>query len=157
MFGEAIEQEALKWDLDVRLVAAVIAVESKGQPHARRYEHGFFVRYIEGKTNKQLRGHFPTDLSRDTELYERSCSWGLMQLMGQVAREMGYTGDMVDLMFRPEVNIAFGCAKLGKLVKKHKFKLRPALLEWNGGGNSEYPDKVLEAVDSDLAKQILEK
>ncbi|MGA7913605.1 MAG: transglycosylase SLT domain-containing protein, partial [Candidatus Acidiferrales bacterium] len=66
--------------VDETLVCAVIEQESAWDTHAMRYEPGFRAHYVA-----------PLRLP-PTEEIARSISWGLMQVMGQVAREHGFTG-----------------------------------------------------------------
>ncbi len=92
--------------LDPALVCAVVEQESGWNPWAVRYEPLFFSRYVASLyTNNKVSA---------TEAYARGFSWGLMQVMGQVAREAGMAGDTTR-----------------------------ALLAWNGGGNSAYAAQVL--------------
>ena len=68
--------------LDPALVCAVVEQESAWNPWAMRYEPLFFSKYVAGLyTNNKISA---------TEAYARGFSWGLMQVMGQVAREAGF-------------------------------------------------------------------
>ena len=69
---------AARYGLDPALVCALIEQESAWDAHAIRYEPGFRSRYVA-----------PLALPA-TEEVARSISWGLMQVMGQVAREHGF-------------------------------------------------------------------
>jgi len=68
--------------LDPALVCAVVEQESAWNPWAIRYEPGFLARYVAPI--------FTAGKISATEAYARSFSWGLMQVMGQVAREHGF-------------------------------------------------------------------
>ncbi len=68
--------------LDPALVCAVVEQESAWNPWAIRYEPGFLARYVAPL--------FTAGKISATEAYARSFSWGLMQIMGQVAREHGF-------------------------------------------------------------------
>src|ERR1700735_1296507 len=70
---------AAQHSLDPALVCAIVEQESAWDPHAIRYEPAFRTRYVA-----------PLGLA-PTEEVARSMSWGLMQVMGQVAREHGFT------------------------------------------------------------------
>jgi len=64
--------------LDPALVCAVVEQESVWNPWAIRYEPLFFSKYVAPLyTNNKIAA---------TEAYSRGFSWGLMQVMGQVAR-----------------------------------------------------------------------
>jgi len=52
-----------------------------------------------------------------TERIAQQCSWGLMQIMGTVARERGFEGDLPNLC-QPEVGLEFGCRHLVYLTKR---------------------------------------
>jgi len=71
--------------LDPALVCAVIEQESAWNPWAVRYEPGFLSRYVAPL--------YTAGKLSATETYTRSMSWGLMQVMGQVAREFGFAAD----------------------------------------------------------------
>lgn len=121
-------------DLDPALVCAIIEQESEFNPWAIRFEPGFLNRYV-----------LPLNLPNITEAEARSFSWGLMQLMGQSARELGYGGPLAQLC-EPETNIFWGCQLFRKKLAKANKDVRQALLAWNGGGNAYYPDQVLGRV-----------
>ena len=137
-------------NLEYSLVAAVIEQESNWHPWALRYEPAFYLRYI-----------VPLKLS-PTEGHSRSFSWGLMQVMGQVARELGYNGDFPRLC-EPSVGLEWGCLHLAKKIKAHSGNLVESLLAWNGGANLSYPDEVMARMvrypaqvisDADLSTQV---
>ena len=88
---------ALQHFLDPALVCAVVEQESAWDAHAIRYEPAFRTRYV------ALLGLPPT------EEIARSISWGLMQVMGQVAREHGFTGQFLSALCEPAAGIAIGC------------------------------------------------
>lgn len=74
---------AVAHNLPPALVCAVAEWESGGwQPFAMRYEPAFERRYDPVDATKQ-----------PTEHYARAVSWGLMQVMGETARELGFTGN----------------------------------------------------------------
>jgi soluble lytic murein transglycosylase-like protein len=122
---------AAEQGLDPALVAAVIEQESGWNPWAVRYEPGFYRRYVQAMT-----------LS-DTEETMRSTSFGLMQCMGQVARELGFKGKYLTELCDPDINLRIGCKHLKNKLDRAHGDLRKALLAWNGGGNPHYPDEVL--------------
>ena len=72
---------AAPW-FDPALVCAIVEQESSWNTWAMRYEPAFFAKYVAGLyTNNKITA---------SEAYARGFSWGLMQVMGQVAREMGF-------------------------------------------------------------------
>src|SRR6266852_540219 len=90
--------------LDPALVCAVIEQESAWNPWAMRYEPLFFAKYVAPLyTNNQISA---------SEAYARGFSWGLMQVMGQVARENGFTAEFLSALCEPRQGIALGCVVL---------------------------------------------
>lgn len=137
---------AIKYGLDPALVCGICEQEcgdrkpdpSTGREQwntwAFRNEPGYDSKYI-----KPLH-------KAATEEVARSCSWGVTQLMGESARELGYTGYIPEL-FDPSVGLDWGCRWF-----KHKLELaggntHRALELWNGGGDPTYADQVLARVE----------
>jgi len=152
-----IQITALKYKLEPSLVAAVIMQESSGNPNAFRFEWGFYRKYLKGKIQDDLPGFVPpaNKCSWQTEKFARAVSWGLMQVMGETAREYGYKGVLLTELLKPEDNLEVGCKILSRCVEKTEGDLRRALLRWNGGGNEQYPDEVLARIDNGEAARVL--
>jgi soluble lytic murein transglycosylase-like protein len=92
--------------LDPALVCAVVEQESAWNPWAMRYEPAFFSKYVAPLyTNNKIAA---------TEAYSRGFSWGLMQVMGQVARENGFDALFLSALCDPEQGLAVGCKVLRK-------------------------------------------
>ena len=125
---------AVKYGLDVAIVCAVCEQESGWNPWAMRYEPAFYDRYIAPMTGLT-----------NTEMVARSTSYGLMQVMGQVAREFGYRNQFLSEMCDPDTGVAIGCQKLAKCFSTHSDP-ESALLAYNGGGNPDYGRQVLARV-----------
>jgi soluble lytic murein transglycosylase-like protein len=122
-----------KHGLATALICAVIEHESSWNPWAIRYEPAFFSRYILPLLT--------AGTIRDTEARARAFSWGLLQIMGQTAREMGFTGDLAALC-DPDTGTDWGCHKLLKCMDAHIGDLDGALLAYNGGNDPSYPSAV---------------
>jgi len=121
--------------LDAGLVCAVIEQESAWNPWAMRYEPAFFTKYVAPLyTNNKITA---------TEAYARGFSWGLMQVMGQVARESGFDAQFLSALCDPEQALAVGCKVLRKKLDAASGDTTRALLAWNGGANALYPAQVL--------------
>ena len=136
---------AVQHSLDPALVCAVAEQESSWDPHAIRYEPAFRTRYV-----------VPLALP-PTEEVARSISWGLMQVMGQVAREHGFAGKFLSALCDPATGLDIACkvlaAKLSAAAGGHSPQLGSlsagepllarALALWNGGANLHYAPEVL--------------
>jgi len=121
--------------LDPALVCAVIEQESGWNPWAMRYEPAFFVKYVANLyTNNKISA---------SEAYARGFSWGLMQVMGQVAREAGFDGTFLSALCDPEQGLTTGCKVLRRKFDAMAGDAPRALLAWNGGGNPAYAAQVL--------------
>jgi len=81
-----------------------------------------------------------------TEAYARGISWGLMQVMGQTAREKGASSLYLSTLCDPAVGLAVGCRILRQKLEAAGGDATRALLAWNGGANRDYADEVLARV-----------
>jgi soluble lytic murein transglycosylase-like protein len=118
-------------ELDPALVCAVVEQESAWDAHAIRYEPAFRSRYVA-----------PLGLP-PTEEVARSISWGLMQVMGQVAREHGFRGKFLSALCDPAAGLDIGCAVLAAKLSSAADNVDRALELWNGGANADYAPQVL--------------
>jgi soluble lytic murein transglycosylase-like protein len=135
----AISKAADMYGLDKDLVTAIVMTESSGDPNATRYEPAFYKKYIQPHYKDELDGK------------RRATSWGLMQIMGQVARELGYKGPFNQLL-SPDTGLEWGCAKLRQCMKKWGgVSQNHAIAAYNAGtprmkglvfANQNYVDKV---------------
>ncbi len=166
--GQTIREKAAHYALDPLLIAAIILVESEQDPFAFRYENQFFNTYIRGKKREDLGGTWPCCDTHSLEDMEerklRACSFGLMQLMGQVARELGFKGLYLRELWEPNINIELGCKKLARDLVRIRSKnpavvgvvlTRKLLLKWNGGADTNYPDRVFRNIDNGRAARVL--
>ncbi len=100
-----------------------------------RYEPLFFAKYVAFLyTNNKIGA---------SEAYARGFSWGLMQVMGQVARESGFDALFLSALCDPEQGLAVGCKVLRKKIDAMAGDTTRGLLAWNGGSNPAYPAQVL--------------
>lgn len=121
--------------LDPALVCAVVEQESAWNSWALRYEPAFFAKYVASLyTNNKVSA---------SEAYSRGFSWGLMQVMGQVARETGFDAPFLSALCDAEQGLAIGCKVLRKKFDATANDTVRALLAWNGGANPAYPAQVL--------------
>jgi soluble lytic murein transglycosylase-like protein len=142
---------AAQHSLDPALICAIVEQESAWDPHAIRYEPAFRTRYVA-----------PLGLP-PTEEVARSISWGLMQVMGQVAREHGFTAKSLAALCDPATGLAIGCAVFAAKLRASTNDaasavnnsdaasvagdvVEHALELWNGGANTSYAAQVLARV-----------
>jgi soluble lytic murein transglycosylase-like protein len=144
----SIAQEiAAHHGLDPALICAIIAQESAWNPHAIRYEPAFFTKYVAPLfTNNKVAP--PTN----TEAHSRAISWGLMQVMGQSAREMGFAGQYLSELCDPAVGIEVGCTLFAYKLRIAAGNISQALRFWNGGANPNYSAEVESRMASYLSE-----
>ena len=126
---------AVKYNLIGALVCGICDQESAWDPLALRLEEGFYVKYIRTKLES---GEVTA-----SEAALRCCSIGLMQVLLEVTRELGYTGTFDALASDVATQIDLGCRKFAKCVAEKKDDMVGALLEYNGGGDPFYAKKVI--------------
>lgn len=145
-----IRAAAARHQLPIALVRAIVRVESSADPHAMRYEPAFYRRYVQHCQHRVWPG-----VSRDTEEQLRAFSFGLMQIMGQTAREAGYAEKFLTGLLDPATNFDWGCRYLAALQKRYHGNAEAATAAYNAGSafraaddrwrNQEYVDKVRRA------------
>src|SRR5258708_28852881 len=90
-----------------------------------RYEPAFFAKYVAPLyTNNKVGA---------TEAYARGISWGLMQVMGQTAREKGASSLYLSTLCDPAVGLAVGCRILRQKLEAAGRAGRRAPLGGDGG------------------------
>ncbi|HVB35384.1 MAG TPA: lytic transglycosylase domain-containing protein [Patescibacteria group bacterium] len=132
---ELARKQARAAGLEPALVSAVCEQESAWNPWAIRYEPEFYLHYL-------LPLAVSGKLGGATEARARAFSWGLMQVMGETAREHGYGGHLAALC-DPATGVEIGCRVLAAKLAAAQGDVRRALLAWNGGGDPGYPASVL--------------
>ena len=128
-------QKAAEHQLYPQLVCAVCEQESNWNPWALRYEPRFLSKYVAPL--------YTAGKISATEAYGRSMSWGLMQVMGQVAREHGFDGAFLPELCDPAIGLEIGCRVLAHKLGAAGGNAEKALLLWNGGANAGYAAQVL--------------
>lgn len=116
--------------LDPSLICAMCEQESAWDAWAYRWEPAFYAKYI-----------VPLNLTDHTEATMRATSWGLLQVMGQVAYEHGFRGFYSQLC-DPEIGIQVGCKVLKAKIDRAGGDVRKGVLAYNGGGRPQYVDEV---------------
>ena len=108
-----ISRESTKCGLSRNLVCAMIMVETSGNDYSARYEKHWRYLYKTDYFAKKNR------ISLSTETVLQSTSWGHMQIMGSVARELGYDGSLPRLS-QPLMGIKWGCIKLKEVSRRYQ-------------------------------------
>ena len=137
------------YQLPVVIVRAMVAHESMDIPCAVRFEPDFYSNYLKGET-PDFR---PSGSSWETERIGRATSWGLMQVMGETARCVGFRGWFPELCL-PAVGLEWGCRYLRRLADRYLADggWPTVMRAYNGGpGNrdkmdSPYPGKILALI-----------
>lgn len=161
-----IEAIAAEFKLDERWVYAVIMKESSGNNWATRFEEALYTshmtKYAAGSKTYFIN---PKGFSRarkiteGTERVHQMTSFGLMQVMGFKARELGYGMDLPAIC-DVTTGITLGCQALKGFLDEYQGVFRHAAAAYNAGSvrinpttgklvNQGYVDQVLLFV-SDL-------
>ncbi len=109
-----IREYAEKHGINKNLLAAMVMVESGGNPNAKRYEAGYKWP-LSAEMTKKYADRLGIDF--ETEYKEESTSWGLVQVMGTVAREHGFL-NRLPMLCNPSIGLEYGCMHLGKMLKR---------------------------------------
>src|SRR6266568_4544197 len=134
------------------LVCAIVEQESAWNPWALRYEPAFYEKYIatslaarrpDPQASRLVALTSPAIPNDPTESRARAFSWGLMQVMGQVAREYGFADASLASLCDPAVGLEIGCRVFAAKLAAAEGNVTRALLLWNGAGNRDYPAAVL--------------
>jgi soluble lytic murein transglycosylase-like protein len=143
---DAVTAIATAQNLDPVLLAAQVLQESAGDPAAFRYEPAFYKTYIKGNVNAKAAAYGPL----------AACSYGLLQIMLEVAMERGFTGRPEDL-FLPDVGLLWGTQLLKALLVWSGGNYPQALAAYNGGkgGNGAPPYRNQSYVDGVMSKKGL--
>jgi soluble lytic murein transglycosylase-like protein len=131
--------------IEVELIAAMVATESAGNTNAIRYEP-HYKWTLDTEKYAKMNG-----VTNDTEVIAQKTSWGLLQVMGGVARELGFSSPLVKLT-DPWLGLDIGIKKLKQLKAKYP-KLEDVISSYNQGSprvdvmgvynNQDYVNKVL--------------
>lgn len=126
-----------KYGLDHNLVLAVITHETNGKTFKTRYEPAWKYLYFARQYAEKL------DISVDTEIVMQSMSWGLMQVMGSVAREHGFDSDLPKLT-DPQLGLEYGCKHLKKMLVQCGGNESDAIAAYNAGSVRKTPGGMYE-------------
>lgn len=141
-----VDDAARKWALDFWTLVAQVEKESSGNSLAIRLEDGYRWFYPRGST--------PAGQERE---FQRT-SWGLLQIMGATARELGYAAPPTvwpDSPLKHDAKRALdlGCAYLTKQLRRYGGNIRDGLSAYNAGHPTpdnfgHYVEPILERADA---------
>lgn len=131
---DIISENADFHGIDPYLVASIIQTESSGNVCVTRYEdHWKYFNNIEGFAKSH-------GISKETEKIHQKTSFGLMQVMGGLARDLSFKGHLVELC-NPYLGIEYGCKNLKRLSKKYS-KMEEVISAYNAGSPRKTPGGV---------------
>jgi soluble lytic murein transglycosylase-like protein len=146
-----IKQYAEKYGLDPAIVFGICVKESglnpKDPPEKWRFDSK--ATRFEPTCKYYFRFHIP-GVTDAEERHDQATSWGLMQVLGVVLRELGYRGILPDILDDIDAQIEYGCRHL--LNKISKYGLELGIASYNSGSprykngklaNADYLKKVL--------------
>jgi soluble lytic murein transglycosylase-like protein len=140
--------------LDPALLRAQVATESGGDPWAYNPEQRYVYFWdVDGwkpfrkVTSEESASEYPPrDFptlagDRDQEWWAQQASWGIMQVMGAVAREHGYREPWLTRLCDLDVGLLYGCKVMQSLMRWSGGVTDQALAAYNGGraGNARPP------------------
>jgi hypothetical protein len=141
-----IERIAGQYRLDPDVVEAMVLQESGGdewawnpEPHYRYFWDVKASKPFRQPTAAELASQFPPrDFpmlggDRDQEWWAQQASFGLLQVMGAVAREQGFRGVFLTELCQPTLNLDIGCQFFAVLLRWAKGDTWQAVAAYNGG------------------------
>ncbi len=134
--------------IEPALAAAIVTVESGWNNWVCRSEPQFKWTWMVEEYAPKL------GQSETTERTQQKTSWGLMQIMGGTARELGYEG-LLSMLALPEMGLDWGLRYLTKKLRAHT-QISDVIAAYNAGSprrdpsgkykNQAYVDKVMMAL-----------
>ena len=147
---EDIEDASDQSGIPENVIAAIALTESSGNRYAVRFEKDYKYTF---EIKKCALIAQTTDT---TEMMLQMTSWGYMQVMGAVARELGLPGSILTLL-EPQINFKFACLLLKRLAKKYRDR-SDIFAAYNAGSvikktdgkyqNQEYVDRVIDHLNA---------
>lgn len=145
----AVTVAATRHGLDSCLLAALVVQESSGDPlavrHEPRYAYLWDVREWQAfrrLSEEERRSAKPPEdfgapvgVSAATEWAQQRTSWGLCQVMGATARQLGFRGRFLSALCEPTLGADYGARYLAGLLER--FDAMSALSAYNAGRPTE--------------------
>ena len=133
--------------VDDDFVCGLVKTESHWNEYAVRYENHWKY-FVDPTKYAHMNG-----ITMETETVLQKISWGLPQVIGGKARELGYDGPLTELV-RPEVVMPYACLFMKKLYDRYKsydyvaaaYNMGTPILDPKTGKfrNQHYVDKVMQ-------------
>ncbi len=163
--ASAIATGAQRYGLDPALVAAIVRQESGGNPDAIRFEPKSrlvvdvrtwspFRKLDEAEVvmaRPPLGWHSVSPCSLATEWMAQRTSWGLMQVLGATARDVGFQGAFLSALLDPAEGVEWGCRFLKRLTSRWPVEQAVSAYNW-GHPTDENHDQYVEPVMRSLAE-----
>jgi hypothetical protein len=156
-----------KYGLSDSVVRAMVQVESGGNQWAYNPEPHY--RWLwDMRRNRPFRALLPgeSDAEKppldfgclagdpDQEWWAQQASWGLMQTMGAVAREVGFTGPYLTELCDPRTSLEYGCKFLRRLLDRHGHNIDFALAAYNTGSPDHFPGSAADVYVGKIHAQM---
>ena len=109
---DKIKYYSNEYKLDTRIVYGICVTESSLQITAARFEPGY--RYFYNPEEVRQKG-----CNVITEKAFQATSWGIMQVMGAVYRELGFRGILPLILSDIDTQLKYGCMHLSNLKKRN--------------------------------------
>lgn len=143
---ELISSVAANHGVDDNYLYSLVMVESAGKPWVSRIEY-HYPYLVTPKLYSQKLG-----ITESTEVMNQRTSYGLVQIMGGVARELGWQSHLPKI-FTPHINLNLGLTLIKKLMKKYDDDMDKVSAAYNWGHasmdrttgkfkNQSYVDKI---------------
>lgn len=152
-FSVDIVQACYGRAVDPDLLEALVVVESNGNPWAWRPEPRY--RYLWDTWKAQpFRALTPEEIASETapadfhalagtphqEWWAQQASWGLCQIMGALARELGFRSAYLTELLNPQTNLNLGAKHLSSLLRWADGDVGKALGAYNAGRGGALSD-----------------
>jgi hypothetical protein len=154
--SKLVKAECERRQINPNVISAIISTESNWQANTARYEKNFTYTFKADLFANMF------NITLQTENTLQKFSWGLMQIMGGTARDLGFSGWVPDLC-KPEIGVMWGCEYFEKRCMDY-LDLNDQLAAYNAGSvkrksngsyiNQEYVDKVLSLFHAFNNKRI---
>ena len=147
-----IHVAAVGQKIDPIFFQAICTVESSLNPLAMRYEPAWNYLYFPREHASRL------GITSETETQLQKFSYGLCQIMGSVAREHGFTGNLAQLVSEPTLTLKYGAIHLAKFFWKYGQSESDVAAAYNAGsvkktpGGMYFNQQYVDKVDRELRK-----